>query len=81
MFSYISVCEESMDGSIATEDSESGIQNFVLIIEKETRFTSIYISGIKNIRDWLSEISHFCIQKNFHQNFKANKKLGEGAFG
>lgn len=54
---------------------------YCLLLEKESRFTRIYIKTAEAKATWEKVLTKFCIQFDFRQNFEALDKIGEGAFG
>ena len=60
---------------------KDGKNSYKLKIQKNGRITSIYIFEEENKKIWEQKLSKICVQQNFHQTYKADNKIGSGAFG
>lgn len=52
-----------------------------MIIEKESRFTTIFIEDLAALKVWKETLAPYCILSTFHEDYTAIEKLGEGSFG
>lgn len=55
--------------------------NFCISIEKNNRYTSVYLQDHESLDEWLALLGPYCVQRNFSSFYATEGLLGEGSYG